>query len=565
MNDALLPAVMVLGSVSPLMVNSEVLMVADDTVTLDPVAFRVAVSALLAPTVTVPKLSEVGFTVNCPGTNPEPVREIVRFGLEPSDVTAMLPVALPLVVGAKVTPKVKLCPADRVSGKVRPLMVNADDPVTVACETVTVVPPVLVSVSDCSLLVLTCTLPKALVVGLALRVPAVTPVPVSGTFKVAFEALLTIARLPLTLPPVVGANTTLKLLLCPAVRVTGKVSPFTLKPEPVAVAAVMVTLDPPVLVTVSESVLFLLTCTVPKLRLVGFALSVPAASPVPVRGMVSVGLVALLVIERFPLTSPVAVGVKMTLKVFVWPAVKVTGKLSPVILKPAGADAAVMVTLVPPELVRVSERVVLEPTVTLPKLRLVGLAVSAPGATPVPDIGIVSVGLVALLDTEMLPVAAPVVVGAKLALKLVLWPAFSVKGKLRPVMLKPVPVAVAAVMVMLVPPELVSVSESVCVLFNCTLPKLRLDGFAVSAPAASPVPVSGMLSEEFEALEVNATFPLALPPVVGAKVTVKLDVWPAFSVRGKLRPLMLKPAPVATACVTLMLAPPVLVRVAVCF
>jgi len=94
---------------------------AEETVTLDPVALRVAVRALFDPTVTVPKVNDVGFTANCPGTKPVPVSETVRLGLDPSEVRTRLPLALPLVVGAKVTPKVKLCPAVRVNGRPRPL------------------------------------------------------------------------------------------------------------------------------------------------------------------------------------------------------------------------------------------------------------------------------------------------------------------------------------------------------------------------------------------------------------------------------------------------------------
>ena len=80
-------------------------------------------------------------------------------------------------------------------------------------------------------------------------------------------------------------------------------------------AAVMVTLEPPELVRVSESVWLLPTCTLPKLRLVAVAVSDPGVTPVPESGTVNVGFVALLVMERFPLADPPIVGVKVTLKV----------------------------------------------------------------------------------------------------------------------------------------------------------------------------------------------------------------------------------------------------------
>jgi hypothetical protein len=78
---------------------------------------------------------------------------------------------------------------------------------------------------------------------------------------------------------------------------------------------VIVTLDPPELVRVSDKVWLLPTCTLPKLRLVAVAVSDPGAAPVPESGTFTVGFDALLVMERFPLADPPAVGVNVTLKV----------------------------------------------------------------------------------------------------------------------------------------------------------------------------------------------------------------------------------------------------------
>src|SRR4051812_5882249 len=96
----------------------------------------------------------------------------------------------------------------------------------------------------------------------------------------------------------------------------------------------MVTLVPPVLVTVSESVLLLLTCTLPNARLVGFDPSAPAASAVPVNGIFSVGFDAVDAMVTSPLTTPVAVGVKRTLNVELCPAANVTGVLIQLTLNP---------------------------------------------------------------------------------------------------------------------------------------------------------------------------------------------------------------------------------------
>jgi hypothetical protein len=61
-------------------------------------------------------------------------------------------------------------------------------------------------------------------------------------------------KLPLTLPLEVGENVTLKLMLCPALRVTGKLELLAPNPEPVTCATEMVTLAVPELVRVSERV-----------------------------------------------------------------------------------------------------------------------------------------------------------------------------------------------------------------------------------------------------------------------------------------------------------------------
>ena len=74
--------------------------------------------------------------------------------MEASEVNEIVPVTEPAAVGANVVPKVKLCPAIRVKGTFSPLILNPL-PLTFACDTVIVVPPVFVRVSDCVALPLT--------------------------------------------------------------------------------------------------------------------------------------------------------------------------------------------------------------------------------------------------------------------------------------------------------------------------------------------------------------------------------------------------------------------------
>jgi hypothetical protein len=77
---------------------------------------------------------------------------------------------------------------------------------------------------------------------------------------------------------------------------------------------------------------------------------------------------ALLAIERFPVTLPDAVGVKVTLKVTLLPTARVTGRAGWVTENWLALETApVTVTAVVPLLVAVAVNILLVPTVTLPK------------------------------------------------------------------------------------------------------------------------------------------------------------------------------------------------------
>ncbi len=71
------------------------------------------------------------------------------------------------------------------------------------------------------------------------------------------DPLEVMVTLPLAAPAVVGANFTEKVVLCPAVKVTGRASPLKLKPVPLALAAEIVRVDPPELLRVSERLVLL--------------------------------------------------------------------------------------------------------------------------------------------------------------------------------------------------------------------------------------------------------------------------------------------------------------------
>lgn len=74
-------------------------------------------------------------------------------------------------------------------------------------------------------------------------------------------------------------------------------------------------LEPPVLVTVSDSGWLDPVCTVPKFRLAGFAPSAPAAAPVPDNAIDTVGFGAFEVIVTLPLALPADCGANVILNV----------------------------------------------------------------------------------------------------------------------------------------------------------------------------------------------------------------------------------------------------------
>ena len=99
-----------------------------------------------------------------------------------------------------------------VAGVVIPLKLNPV-PVIAACEIVTLVPPLFVTVTEAVCCDPTVTLPNASLAGLLVSCPAATPAPESGIVSVGFGAFEVRVTLPLTAPAVCGANVTPKVVL----------------------------------------------------------------------------------------------------------------------------------------------------------------------------------------------------------------------------------------------------------------------------------------------------------------------------------------------------------------
>src|ERR1700704_2127274 len=165
-----------------------------------------------------------------------------------------------------------------------------------------------------------------------------------------------IVRLPVLLPAATGVNTALKVAVCPAPTVTGRFGPLKLKPLPVADALEIVTVEPPLLVTVTATDLLLPTVTFPKLTLAGFAIREPAVAPVPESAMLRGEPGASEAMARLPVIAPPVAGANFTVNATDWFGVKVAGRASPTTEKPVPVTVACeMTTFDPPVLVNVSE------------------------------------------------------------------------------------------------------------------------------------------------------------------------------------------------------------------
>ena len=100
----------------------------------------------------------------------------------------------------------------------------------------------------------------------------VTPTPVRATDVGEFVALLATDALPVTLPEVDGEKLTLKVALCPGLRMVPADTPLSLKPAPETLTLEIVTLELPEFVSVTGRVLLVPVFTLPKFKLDGLAL-----------------------------------------------------------------------------------------------------------------------------------------------------------------------------------------------------------------------------------------------------------------------------------------------------
>jgi hypothetical protein len=212
-NDALLPALIVIGMLAPLMLNpapeGEALVIVNVAV---PAFVSVTVCVPLLPTDTLPNATLAGLIVSCGCVAVPDPDKAIESG-EPGALLAIEipPVVLPAAVGENFAVNEVLCPAFSVSGVARPAMLNPV-PDALPAEIATLAVPEFVKVTLTDPLAPTSMLPKLMLVGFAVRFPC-TPVPLSAIDTVGFVAVLVITMLPAATPTVVGANCAVKVVL----------------------------------------------------------------------------------------------------------------------------------------------------------------------------------------------------------------------------------------------------------------------------------------------------------------------------------------------------------------
>jgi len=204
--------------------------------------------------------------LNCP---PFPDRAIVK---PPALLaTVMEPAALPVADGVNVTFRAALCPCAKVVLAPTPVTENPA-PLAATLEIVTLVFPVFVRVTPSELLLPTRTLPKSTVLVFAdSEAVDAMPLPLAVIDNGEFGALLTSAIEPAAFPAELGANTMLKVALCPAAIFMGTVSPAVLNPAPDTLALEIVAVPVPAFCSVIVCELLEPIATAEKLALAGTA------------------------------------------------------------------------------------------------------------------------------------------------------------------------------------------------------------------------------------------------------------------------------------------------------
>jgi hypothetical protein len=258
--------------------------------------------------------------------------------------------------------------------------------------------------------------------------------------------------------------------------------------------------------------------------------------------MVRGELAALLVTVTEPVTLPAAEGANVTMRVAASDGFSVTGAVKPLTEYPAPlAVIAEMVAAAFPVLVITTCCLALVPVATVPKFRLVVLALNCPVATavPVPVSGMFRVGLLgSLLVMAILPLAAPATVGEKVTTACTDCPALIVFGVVIPLIPNSLPVNVIRETVKSADPVLLRVRLALPLSPLESVPKLIEVGDTdnCGCDAATAVADRFATTGELPPSPLTVSVPVIFPAADGVTLTEKFPDCPAGSDMGNVTP-----------------------------
>jgi hypothetical protein len=379
------PAARVSGTGAPAMEKpTPVVMACETVVDAVPEFLRMIVALPVAPTLTLPKLTDEGVAASAPCT-PIPDRLRVALGSDEPTVpeTWTEPDDEPDAVGANVTVNFVLADGAKTIGRFKPVTSNSV-PTCVMPETVMDSVPELVSVTVSLVLLPTATSPKVSVDGLVVNFAVLPPepdvaVPISGRISGRLPAS-TKRTVPEKVPAEGGSNVTLKFLLAPAGIEVGTDKPLIPKPVPTTVAKFRDRGSVPSFVRVTGCDVKWPAWAFEKSMVFGEIESLPpdAPQPEPTKLIVSGSAEMSLTTTSSPVSTLESFGVKRTRTVALPPGAIDTGasptseNAEPEIL------ALEILAVVRPSFVSVTARIELEPCVTVPNFMLFGVATSFP-------------------------------------------------------------------------------------------------------------------------------------------------------------------------------------------
>ena len=175
---------------------------------------------------------------------------------------------------------------------------------------------------------------------------------------------------------------------------------------------------------------------------------------------------------------------------------------------------------------------------------------------PSPEREIVAGEFVALLATVTLPGKLPVVMGRNIASSVADCPGARIKPTETPLAEKRAPETLTFDTVILEFPAFVKMTLKALLLPMATFPNFKLEVLIVRrAVAAVPVPLKETVLGELEMSVMTETLPDNAPGVFGEKTTLNVDCFPAPITSGSEIPVIVTPAAVVLACVTVRFDP----------